>query len=268
MSKLRYVVVDLNVIEEGLRHYIRNEDHVVLPHMIMSDLAGIEENKRINKHINCLPGWLRARGNQVWLAHDWATLEKSESLPSILIDDLGWLDVEGSKALRPGKGATPKQWLESFRDFESSISRGIVEAGRKAFLDACEQIANKMVINDRDLVSQVKSSQCWRTEVARLIRKPIMGHILGLMDPKYRTQEWNDALARFPDEMAIGRMSRIMCWYSMLQAASIRKVQSNDFEDTAYAHAASYTGYLATEDSHLSDMVRAVFENVTIISKK
>jgi hypothetical protein len=268
MSKLRYVVVDLNAIEEGLNHYIRNEDHVVLPHMIMSDLAGVKENKRINKHINCLPGWLRARGNQVWLAHDWVTLEKLESLPDIRIDDLGWLDNEGSKALRPGRDATPKQWFESFRDFESSIGRQTVEDGRKAFFYACEQIGNGMMTNDPDLVSQVKSSQCWRTEVARLIRKPIMGHVLGLMDPKYRTQEWNDALERFPDEMAIGRMSRIMCWYSILQGAGIRKVQRNDFEDTAYAHAASYTGYLATEDGHLSDMVRAVFENVTIISKQ
>ena len=117
------------------------------------------------------------------------------------------------------------------------------------------------------MVSQIKSSQCWRTEVVRLVREPIMGHIFSLMDPKYQTQEWNAALGRFPDKLAIGRMSRIMCWYSMLQAAGIRKVQSNDFEDTAYAHAASYTGFLATEDSHLSDMVRAVFEKVTIISK-
>lgn len=268
MSKLRYVVVDLNALEEGLHHYIRDEDHVVLPHMVMSDLAGIKEDKRINKHINCLPGWLRARGNQVWLARDWATLEELESSPDLRITDLGWRDDEGSKALRPGKDATSEQWLQSFKDFESSIGRQRVDDGRKAFFDGCEKIGKGMMINEPHLVSQVKSSQCWRTGVARLVRKPIMGHILGIMEPKYRTQEWNDALERFPDEFAIGRMSRIMCWYSLLQAAGIRKVQSNDFEDTAYAHAASYTGYLATEDSHLCDMVRAVFENVTIISKK
>ena len=268
MSKLRYVVVDLNVLEEGLPRYIRDEDHVVLPHMIVSDLAGIKDDKRIDKHINRLSGWLGARGNQIWLARDWVTLADLESSPNMRIDDLGWRDDEGSKALRPGKDATPEQWLESFRDFESSIARQVVEDGRQAFLDLCGKIANGMMINEPVLVSQVKSSRCWRTEIAQLIRKPIMGHILGLMDSNYRTQEWNDALARFPDEMAIGRMSRIMCWYSLLQAANKRPVQGNDLEDTAYAHAGSYTGFLATEDRQLKEMVRAVFENVTIISRQ
>ena len=67
MLKHRYVVVDLNAIEEGLRHYIHDEDHVVLPHMIMSDLAGIKEDKRISKHINCLPGWLIHRNTLIIL---------------------------------------------------------------------------------------------------------------------------------------------------------------------------------------------------------
>lgn len=267
MLKHRYVVVDLNAIEEGLCYYIHDEDHVVLPHMIMSDLAGIKENKRINKHINCLPDWLRARGDQVWLAHSWATLEELEPSPDIRIEDLGWCDDEGSKALRPGRGATPEQWLESFRDFESSIGRQTVEDGRKGFFYVCEQIGKRTMINDSHMISQIKSSQCWRNELARLVREPIMGHIYPLMKRKYQTQEWNAALGRFPDELAIGRISRIMCWYSMLQAAGIRQVQSNDFEDTAYAHAASYAGFLATEDRHLIDMVRAVFQNVTIISK-
>jgi len=269
MLKHRYVVVDLNAIEEGLFHYLQAEDQVVLPHMIMSDLAGIEQDKRMNKHINCLPEWLKTRGNQVWLAHSWATLEELESSPDIPIEDLRWRDDEGSRALRPGKDATPEQWLESFRDFESSIGRKTVEDGRKGFFYVCEQIGKRILINDPHIVSQIKSSQCWRKEVARWIREPIMGHMYALLkDPKYRTQEWHDALGRFPDELAIGRISRIMCWYSMLQVAGVRKVQSNDFEDTAYAHAASYTGFLATEDRCLTDMVKAVFENVTIISKQ
>jgi len=267
MSKPRYVVVDLNALEGGLRPYIHDEDHVVLPHMIMSDLAGIKKDKRMNKHVNCLPKWLRKRGDQVWLARDWATLEELESSPDACIDELGWRDDEGSKALRPGRDATPEQWLELFRDFESSIGRQTVEDGRKGFFYVCEQIGKRIMINDSHMVSQIKSSQCWRKEVARWVREPIMGHIYALMKPKYQTQEWNDALGRFPDKLAIGRTSRIMCWYSLLQAAGKRKVQSNDFEDAAYAHAASYTGYLATEDRDLSDMARAVFEKVTIISK-
>jgi hypothetical protein len=137
MSKPRYVVVDLNALEGGLHPYIHDEDHVVLPHMIMSDLAGIKQDKRMNKHINCLPEWLRARGDQVWLARDLATLEKIESSPEIRINDLGWRDDEGSKALRPGKDATPKQWLDSFRDFESSTGRQTFEDGRKGYARAC-----------------------------------------------------------------------------------------------------------------------------------
>jgi len=267
MLKHRYMVVDLNVIEEGLNNYIHDDDQVVLPHMIISDLAGIKEDGRISKHINCLPGWLRARGNQIWLARDWATIEEMEYSPDICINDLGWCDDKGSEVLRSGKDATSKQWLESFRDFESSISRQIVEEGRKAFLHGCEQIGKHIKINDPDIISQIKSSKCWRTEIVRLVREPIMAHIYALMDPKYQTQEWNTALGRYPDKFAIGRMSRIMCWYSILQAAGIRNVQSNDFEDTSYAHAASYTGFIATEDSCLSDMVKAVFDYVTIISK-
>jgi hypothetical protein len=267
MCKFRYVVADLNAIEEGLHHYINNDDHVVLPHMIMSDLAGIKQVKRIRKHINCLPGWLRARGDQVWLARDWATLEELESSPTIHLDCLRWRDDEGSKALRPGKDATPKQWLKSFIDFETSKGRKIVNEGKKAFLNGCESIARNIRQNNPGHVSLLKSSQCWRADIIRLVRKPILGHVYALMDPKYRTQEWNKILERYPDIYSIGRMSRIMCWYSLLQAAGIRKVQSNDFEDTAYAHAASYTGYLATDDGLLIDMARAVFENVTIITK-
>ena len=268
MSKRRYVVIDLNAVEEGLGNYIKDEDHVVLPHMIISDLAGIKEEKRISMHIHRLPGWLKARGNQVWLARDWVSLEEVESSPDIRINNFGWRDDEGSEALRPGRDASPEQWLRSFRDFESSTGRQIVSDGKKGFLHGCEQIGNGIATNDPAIISQIKSSQCWRKEVARLVKKPIMGHLLGLMSPKYRTQEWNDALARYPDELSVGRMSRIMCWYSILQAAGIRNVQGNDFEDTAYAHASSYTGFLATEDRNLRDMVEAVFENVTIITKK
>jgi hypothetical protein len=268
MLKHRYVVVDLNAIEEGLSHYIHNDDQVVLPHMIISDLAGIKKDERINKHINCLPDWLRARGNQVWLARDWATLEELESSPDICINDLGWRDEEGSKELRPGKGATPEQWLEYFRNFESSKDRQIVEEGRKAFLYGCEKIGESIKINDPKIISQIKSSKCWRTEIIRLVREPIMGHIYAaFIDPNYHTKEWNAALECYPDKFAIGRISRIMCWYSILQAAGIRNVQTNDFEDSAYAHAASYTGFIATEDSHLRDMIKTVFENVTVISK-
>ena len=267
MCKIRYVVADLNAIEEGLHHYIRDDDHVVLPHMIMSDLAGIKKDKRLSKHINCLPGWLRARGDQVWLARDWATLEELESSPDTQIDSLRWRDNEGSKALRPGKDATSEQWLGHFKDFESSISRQIVEDGKKAFLKVCYSIGRNIRTNNPAYISLLKSSQCWREDIVRLVREPIMGHIYALMKPEYQTQEWNTALGRYPDIYSIGRMSRIMCWYSLLQAAGIRKVQSNDFEDTAYAHAASYTGFLATEDGLLKDMVKAVFENVTIITK-
>jgi len=236
--------------------------------MIMSDLAG-RKAAAMREHAEHLPEWLRARGDQVWIARDWATLEDLESSPDIRIEGLGWRDDEGSKKLRLGKDATPKQWLDSFKDFESPTGRQIVEDGRKAFLGSCGRIENAMMENHPVIVCQVKSSQCWRTEVARLVKEPIMGHILGLVgDRKYHTQEWNDALERFPDEMAFGRTSRILCWYSLAQAAGKRKVESNDFEDAAYAHAASYTGYLATEDRDLIDMVRAVFENVTIIPKQ
>lgn len=268
MSKRRYVVIDLNAIEESLHHYLQNEDHVVLPHMIMSDIAGIKQDKRINKHINCLPGWLKLRGDQVWLARDWATLEEMECSPDIHIGHLGWLDDEGSKALRLGKDTTSEQWLKSFREFESSIGRQRVEDGKKVFLKCCEKIGYVIRTNDPEIISQVKSSQCWRKEVVRLVRKPIMGHLLGLMEPKYGTKDWNNALARYPDKLAIGRMSRIMCWYSILQAAGIRSLQSNDFEDIAYAHAASYTGFLATEDRNLTEMVTVVFDNVNIIAKQ
>jgi hypothetical protein len=269
MSKDRYVVVDLNAMEEGLFHYLHDEDQVVLPHMIMSDLAGIKQDKRMNKHINCLPEWLRTRGNQVWLAHSWGVLEDMEPSPDILVEGCSWRDDEGSKALRSGKDATPEQWLESFRDFESSIGRVTVEGGRKGLFYACEQIGKRILINNSHIISDIKSSQCWRKCLAKWIRDPIMGHIHALLkDPKYRTQEWHDALGCFPDKFSVGRTSRIMCWYSMLQAAGIRKVQDNDFEDMAYAHAASYTGFLTSEDKCLADMVKAVFENVTIVSKQ
>jgi len=61
MSKRRHVVVDLNALDNGLPHYnIREADYAVLPHMMISDLAG---NERREKHANCFPRWLRKRGN-------------------------------------------------------------------------------------------------------------------------------------------------------------------------------------------------------------
>ncbi|MCG8451136.1 MAG: hypothetical protein MI725_16330 [Pirellulales bacterium] len=266
MPESRYVVVDLNAFDEGLNHYIYDEDHVVLPHMIISDLAN---NKRREKHAQRLPDWLKQRGDQVWLAHDWAKLEDLERSPDDCIEGFGWRDDEGSRVLRAGGETTGERWLQSFQDFESSHQRPVAEDGRKAFLALCKQIGQALDCCEPELISRIKSAQDWRTAAAELIRKPILGHALGLIsDRKYMTPEWVHALERFPDEMAFGRISRIMCWYSMLQAGGARPVQANDFEDTAYAHAASYTGYLATEDKMLCEMVQGIFPEVTILSKR
>ncbi len=169
--------------------------------------------------------------------------------------------------MRPGKDATPAQWFQMFKDFETSSGRQTDETGRAAFIKLCEITSIAMQTYEADLISQLRVAQNWRKEIVPLIRAPFWGHAFALSGKVYRSEQWCSVLAHYPDVFSIGRLSRISCWYSMLQASNIRKVKENDFEDTAYAHAASYTGFLATEDCILKDMVSAVFENVTVISR-
>lgn len=262
---IKYVVVDLNVLISGLSGYLDDTCHVVMPHMMISDMAG---NSKRKCHVKSMPKWLKDRGGQIWLAHDWGTLESIERNSGDTVVGLEWRDDSGSEELRLGGVSTSEDWDNYFTHFELSSERQTVEEGRSTFLELCRRIVDGLEINEPENIARLNASRKFDEDIVEFIRQPIYGHILGLIEePDYRTHYWTERLNVYPDRFSFGRVSRIMCWYALLFAAKNRHLDGNDLEDLSYAHAASYTGYLATDDNDLKKMVRAIFPEVEIITK-
>jgi len=265
----RYVVADLNVLEEGLSRYVQPDDQIVLPHASLSDLAGATP-ERLAKHTKLFQQWYRDKGDQIWIPYLWQKLEEKEHLPRDRTIGVGWRDDMTSGWLRRMANNPNVSFAERLRAFPTSIEYEKYEAKRTAMVEICERFADsKSLKRNRPDIFHKLHNEDFITAATEIIQEPHWGAILALApgNEHYRTVAWRDALNLFPDIKAIGRMSRIIIWYALELASGRTSGFGNNLEDSEYAFTASYTYSIATNDKRLRDLLRAAFPSVSIISR-
>lgn len=262
MNSIRYIVVDCCALDNGLDHYVADTDHVVIPHALMSDIAG---NERYTKHREHFFDWLTLRREQIFLPHEWGTLVKYEKSPHFQIRGRAWIDTRGTAWLRISvANDSKKKWQERLDKFCSSDVLKEYNHSRALFIGLCSDFSDYIQCSEPELLRTLNSSESLRKE----LQNPLYGYIWpAKFDIKYRSKKWRETLTSFPDWKAAARMSRIISWYSFQLALGKTKKFGNNYEDSAYAFTAAYAGYLATEDKRLIELTKTIFPHVKIITK-
>lgn len=264
----RYVVVDLNALDTDLRKFVTPDDHIVISHSMMSDIAG---SNRYLKHREMFPKWYRERGDQIWIAYEWLELLDKETQPRSRTVGLAWRDDWLSRKVRLSAKVPSDSWAPLFDQFQNSTERASYEQARASFVAMCKNFANRShTFLDESTLKRIRSDD-FVAAATELIREPVWGGIWPrkfrkIKNRDYRSERWVKALEQFPDTLAFGRMSRILCWYGLTYAAGSTRKFENNHEDSAYAFTASYTGFLATDDRRLIDLVSAVFPWVQVLT--
>lgn len=267
----RYVVIDFNILEGDLGRYVHDDDRIVLPHALVSDLVGSDAT-RLKKHTELFPKWYMDRGDQIWVPHVWQALEEKERSPKSRTVGLAWRDDRSSHELRRSVRNSQNGLTKRLADFTNLPVHRAFEEKRKSFVEVCQGIVSSGILwHGRPDVRKLLAGGDFLKNATELIREPHWGLVLSLAPPyrqRYRTRRWQKALNVFPDVKAVGRMSRIMVWYAMELVAERTRRFENNLEDSEYAFTASYTKYLATNGARLKEMVRALFPDVAILEKR
>lgn len=262
-KQTRYVVVDLNAFDIGLNKFIEPDDHVVLVHALVSDMAG---NSRLAKHLTKFPEWYRNNAHKISVAKEWVDIVESERSWQDRTIGLAWRHDRYSHFLRRSIRKGTDHWRTYMKSFEATPERQRFEQARNAFVSFCEEFAEWLEEHEPDSAKRSDAIE----RASKAIQKPIWGSVWPRkfdIDRKYDSKNWCRELNRFPDRKAFGRISRIICWYGMMLAAGLTHRFENNFEDSAYAFASSYTCWLATDDARLQTMVQTIFPQTRILTK-
>jgi hypothetical protein len=266
----RYVVIDACVLFSDLHNYVSGSDQCVLSHAIVSDIVGSE---RFSKHKKDFARWLCKHAGSVWVAREWVELKEEEDRGSDCSQRFCWRDDYGTSLLRRSivdPGCNMEQQLEQLAGSEVIEQ---FENGRSAFLELVRDFENFLRTEQHEVVRELFST-AGKKQAQSLIQEPLLGGVFPRkLDVRYSSDEWQRQLNIFPDVKTFGRVSRILCWYgqSLLRQTGRRgldelpKKFGNNYEDFQYGLSASYTGYLATKDRGLREMVEAVFPHVEVL---
>lgn len=167
MGQSRYVVVDLNALDAGLSEFIKPADQIVLTHVIAIEMA---ESNRFDKHTVKFPKWLKARGEQIWVAHEWGTLVDRERSCRDRTVGLAWRDDQTSRQLTQAAHSQDTDWRNRFVEIKHSEGRKILETGRQYFVRFCQHYSEDLKGRDPDSVRRLV--QDFEKEATETVRMP------------------------------------------------------------------------------------------------
>lgn len=131
-----------------------------------------------------------------------------------------------------------KEWFERFRGWFGERARARLP-----------EIARQLSGDEARCLEAVRTP-CFAAEFAKNAAR------------EYCPADPDCALSCFPDRFAIGRWSRLVLYFAVLDFRGIN--HRNDYEDCHYAFLASYAGRLAATDRGLLRAVEAVFPGVKV----
>ena len=265
----RHVVIDLNVLEGKIEEFVEPDDQLVLPHVIFAEIVGAYQSKRVSrfkKHLDVFQHWYRSHRENIWVACEWGVIADREVSIGHPIAANEWRDEEFSLKLRASAQESADQWGWRILAADCSQTLRDFDDRKHAFLEGCDHFKTYLTEHEPSAVLLLKQSA---ENAMQGVREPFCGTFWTPNQAPYNSPDWIKELRRWPSTLAVGRMSRIACWYGQKLAMGQTKDFANNYEDGLYGFTASYTGYLATEDENLRQMVKAVFgDRVTVLVKK
>ncbi|MCH8823726.1 MAG: hypothetical protein IH984_09490 [Planctomycetes bacterium] len=217
---------------------------------------------------------LRGNRGRIVVARQPEQLFEIERDPNTLISLQQLIHPELTTELAEAELPSFEELVEIIKDVVATDqSLHEYERRRGTFLDDCNAWAEDSRSQfEPKLFSRLASNTELRRQV---LREPnlIWGWIEARMthDPdgygRFNSQEWRSALEHWPDRCAIGRWLRIMyaygLWRQITPEGDDHKFENN-WDDARYAFLASYTGWLATNDGGLKQLVADIFPEVKL----
>jgi len=254
------IVVDLSTLISWPTGFVPTNFDIVVPQVILDEVAGHETNRSENKFFNTL----FAHPKTFWFATDMLDLVQRERSPSKTLPPWAFIDILQTIHLRQLIANKPTALLERYKQSRSE----------KSLTDSYK--ANKRNLQEfqSTFIPAPGPQPEWlrplcdkfdHEEMIAFLRDPTALLKCFGNFPKYAHPEWQKVLTTFPDQKAIGRWYRIELWYCMMNMTGRTKDMANRWEDAQYAFAASYVGRIATKDDQLKQLVSHIFPDVEVV---
>lgn len=188
----------------------------------------------------------------------WADISAEEEPPQRLASWSSVVCPEMTKELRRVAHSPESVW-KAGASFVRDV-REEHEGKRREFVALCSQWTEWVTENSPESVRTAKTDPA--VLVDWICQPSQIAGFMQAFNPRMKGDCWNSALSVFPDRLAAGRWARIVGWYAMQHSVGKTSGFANNWEDSHYAFLASYTGFLATNDSGLKEAVRVVYPAV------
>ena len=262
---MRYVVIDANLLTIDFGIYLEHEDQAVITNAMVGDIAEKKDPLKVERFSREFISWYRKRASNIWVMRDLHDLVELEKSPDSPIDPMGWRDDACSVVIRKSFDLYGEStWSETMLKMTKHPEYVSFGRRKEAFLHITDCVARAFNENYPTDTTELRNN--WDIIAPQMIREPRWGSfLLPTLGRTHPSTKWKEVLEVFPDKFAAGRASRINVWYGMMRAVGRTKKFENNYEDADHAIAASYTGYIATNDSRLKSTIRAVFPAVTVL---
>lgn len=253
------VVVDLNVFI-GQTNFPADVD-IIFPDCLASEIAGSRRRDTLIDKFSLL---LAERADRVWIGSYWGEVAVLECAPRRALPAGGYIDHTLTMLLRERSRAS-YDWPAFYKLVEESTEHREYEVNRRVFIDSAERFALPLEVERPDWWRAMAGVGAHHPELVAYIQEPAtILPFLRMFEDKYSSEPWVRALAKFPDEKAVGRWARIVAYTHLRRTCGRPKKFENNWDDAHYAFLASYAGRLATRDNPLIAMVQTIFPHVVI----
>jgi hypothetical protein len=260
------VVLDLSVIRGLGRGPLPDDFQYLIPDTILGDLAdpAVSPGRDADGVRLKLRDLFRWNSRRVFVSHLWGNVSKWEIHTGRTARLPDMVDHGTTEMLIEVASDTPDEWTGTYRRLRERGHLGIYERGRSSFREIRQVWSESMRQANPELHQQAHGSP---DDLKPIVRVPrLILPLAAKVGPEYTTPEVLARLNVFPDELAVGRWLRLYYWYVLNLWRGRTADADNDWDDMHYAHAASYSAAIVSNDNRLRDAVADCFPGVRVLS--
>jgi hypothetical protein len=255
-------VVDWNSIQENSDNAdVPAEYGLLIPDMILSEIAGKSDEKKRAGHARQFGRWASRNANRLWIGRYWNDVSQQQRPPTTIITLEHLIHPEMTAAVRRLAADPFTDWATAIEQLRGATGEEEYERRRQQFIGWCDELRNLAVEKE-------KTNGSSDTEVEEWIQNPSLAadYVKNFFTTSFPAQEWREYLARFPDDLAIGVWARIIAYYQYRRAVGDKDKFENNWDDAHYAFLARFTGYIATDDKRLIRLCRLIWPDVKVVN--
>lgn len=211
---------------------------------------------------------LRENRDRVWIGRFWNELSQLEVSPDAPVIRDQIIHREFTTRMRGLLGRDEDEWRSELSGMSDDPAFHQHERFRAQFKRLCNKwsdwIGDKQSVELRQMANDEDAQHKW-------IRNPVQPvELIVRENERLDTQEFREALERFPDMLAAGRWGRIIVWYALQRALNPQGNHhkfENDWDDAHYVFLASYANRIVTLDKPVKRAIRALQPSTQILSE-